>query len=95
VSKVFKSIGKIFKKVVKTVVKIAPFALAAAAVVFTGGAALGILPTFSRSRRRVGIFAGTLGGSSWRFDGRGDVRRIRRGAGLCHRRQEGDFRRVR
>lgn len=46
-SKVFKSVGKIFKKVVKVAVKIAPFALAAAAVVFTGGAALGILPSFS------------------------------------------------
>lgn len=43
----FKAVGKVFKKVIKTVVKIAPFALAAAAVVFTGGAALGLLPTFS------------------------------------------------
>jgi hypothetical protein len=58
VSKVFKSIGKIFKKVVKTVVKIAPFALAAAAVVFTGGAALGILPTFSAA---VGGLVSSLG----------------------------------
>lgn len=41
-----KAIGKVFRKVVKTVKKIAPFALAAAAVVFTGGAALGALPTF-------------------------------------------------
>jgi hypothetical protein len=37
----------VFKAVVKTVaLKIAPYALAAAAVVFTGGAALGILPAF-------------------------------------------------
>ncbi len=41
-----RAIGKTFKKVVKTVKKIAPYALAAAAVVFTGGAALGALPTF-------------------------------------------------
>lgn len=34
-------IGKVFKKVLKTAVKVAPYALAAAAVVYTGGAALG------------------------------------------------------
>lgn len=43
----FKAIGKVFKAVGKFVMKVAPFALAAAAVIFTGGAALGILPTFS------------------------------------------------
>lgn len=54
-SKIVKGIGKIFKKVVKTVVKIAPFALAAAAVVFTGGAALGLGGIFA------GGFAGAVG----------------------------------
>jgi hypothetical protein len=58
VSAVFKGIGKVFSKIVKTVVKIAPFALAAAAVVFTGGAALGILPTFSAA---VGGLVSSLG----------------------------------
>lgn len=42
-----KAVGKVFKKVANVVMKVAPFALAAAAVIFTGGAALGILPTFS------------------------------------------------
>jgi hypothetical protein len=58
VSGVFKAIGKVFKTVAKTVVKIAPFALAAAAVVFTGGAALGILPTFGAA---VGGLVSSLG----------------------------------
>lgn len=57
-SGVFKSIGKVFKKVVKVVKKIAPYALAAAAVVFTGGAALGVLPTFSTA---VGGLVSSLG----------------------------------
>ena len=57
-SKVFKAIGKVFKKVVKVAIKIAPYALAAAAVVFTGGAALGILPTFSAA---VGGLVSSLG----------------------------------
>ena len=57
-SGVFTAIGKVFKKVVKVVVKVAPFALAAAAVVFTGGAALGILPTFATA---VGGLVGSLG----------------------------------
>lgn len=39
-----KSIGKVFKKVVKVVKKIALPALAIGAVVLTGGAALGVLP---------------------------------------------------
>lgn len=46
-SGLFKSIGKVFRKVVKTVKKIAIPALAVAAAVFTGGAALGGLPTMS------------------------------------------------
>jgi len=53
-----KSIGKVFKKVVKVVKKIAPYALMAAAVVFTGGAALGVLPTFSTA---VGGLVSSLG----------------------------------
>jgi hypothetical protein len=64
-SKVFSSIGKVFKKVLKVAVKVAPFALAAAAVVFTGGAALGILPTFSAAVGGVvsslGLSAGVAG----------------------------------
>lgn len=57
-SGVLKSIGKVFKSVAKFVIKIAPYALAAAAVVFTGGAALGLLPTFSAA---VGGLVGGLG----------------------------------
>jgi hypothetical protein len=57
-SKIFKSITKVFKSVVKFVVKIAPYALAAAAVVFTGGAALGLLPTFGAA---VGGLVSSLG----------------------------------
>jgi hypothetical protein len=58
VSGLLRGIGKVFKKVVKTVVKIAPYALAAAAVVFTGGAALGVLPTFAGA---VGSVVGSIG----------------------------------
>jgi hypothetical protein len=42
VSGVAKSVGKTFKKVVDVGIKVAPFALAAAAVYFTAGAALGV-----------------------------------------------------
>lgn len=68
-----KSIGKIFKKVVKVVMKVAPFALAAAAVIFTGGAALGLpfaAGGFSAAMGSVvsaigisGPIAGILGGA--------------------------------
>lgn len=34
-------VGKIFKKVLKTTIKVAPYVLAAAAIVYTGGAAMG------------------------------------------------------
>lgn len=65
-SGVFKSIGKVFKKVAKVAVKIAPYALAAAAVVFTGGAALGVLPSFAGAMgglvSSLGI-SGALGGA--------------------------------
>ena len=64
-SGVFKSIGKVFKKVVKVVKKVLPYALAAAAVVFTGGAALGVLPAFAPAVGGLGSSLGvgsTLGG---------------------------------
>ena len=57
-SKILKGIGKVFKKVVKVAKIVVPIALAAAAVVFTGGAALGLLPTFSAA---VGGVAASLG----------------------------------
>lgn len=57
-SGVFKAIGRVFKAVVKTVIKIAPYALAAAAVVFTAGAALGVLPAFGAA---VGGVVSSLG----------------------------------
>lgn len=56
-SGIFKAIGKAFKAVVKTIKKVALPALAIGAVVLTGGAALGILPS-------VGALAGSLGLSS-------------------------------
>lgn len=55
-SGVLKGIGKVFKKIVKIGKVVLPIALAAAAVVFTGGAALGILPTFA------GAISGLVGG---------------------------------
>jgi hypothetical protein len=57
-SGVFHAIGKVFKKVVKVAKVVLPLALAAAAVVFTGGAALGVLPAFSTV---VGGLVGSLG----------------------------------
>lgn len=58
VSGVLKSVGKIFKKAVSLIKKIAIPALAIAAVVFTGGAALGLLPTFASA---IGGVVGSLG----------------------------------
>jgi hypothetical protein len=55
-SGVLKSIGKVFKKIVKVAKVVLPIALAVGAVVFTGGAALGLLPTFS------GAIGGLVGG---------------------------------
>lgn len=46
-SGVLKGIGKVFKKVLKVAKVVLPIALAIGAVVFTGGAALGVLPTFA------------------------------------------------
>lgn len=64
-SGVFKKIKKVFKKVVKIVKKVAPIALVAAAAIFTGGAALGVLPSFGSAVgglvSSLGI-SGTLGG---------------------------------
>lgn len=53
-SGILKAIGKAFKSVVRVVKKIALPVLAIGAVILTGGAALGILPS-------VGSLAGTLG----------------------------------
>jgi hypothetical protein len=58
-SGLFKSIGKIFKKVVPVLKKIALPALAIAAVVVTGGAALGLLPGIAG----LGGLAASLGAS--------------------------------
>lgn len=61
-SGVLKKIGKVFKKVIKVVKKVLPYALIGAAAIFTGGAALGILPTFGTA---VGGLVSSLGvGSS-------------------------------
>ena len=57
-SGVIKSIGKAFKKVVKVVKVVAPIALAVGAVVMTGGAALGLTPTFAAG---IGSVVGGLG----------------------------------
>lgn len=43
-SKIVKSVKKVFKKVGKVIKKVAPVALAVGALVFTGGAALGLAP---------------------------------------------------
>lgn len=52
----FKAIGRVFKKVIKTVKKIALPALAIGAVVLTGGAALGLLPVLGAGG--LGLSAG-------------------------------------
>lgn len=57
-SGLLKGIGKVFKKVGKVALKVLPYAAAAAAVVFTGGAALGVLPSFAGA---VGSVVGGLG----------------------------------
>jgi hypothetical protein len=62
----FKAIGKVFKKVVKVVKKIALPALMIGAVVLTGGAALGALPALGTILGSVGIsgtLASVLGGA--------------------------------
>jgi hypothetical protein len=57
-SGLLKGIGKVFKKVGKVALKVLPYAAAAAAVVFTGGAALGVLPSFAGA---IGSVVGGLG----------------------------------
>lgn len=57
-SKILSGIGKIFKKIAKVAKTVIPIALGVAAVVFTGGAALGILPTFSGA---IGGLVSSLG----------------------------------
>lgn len=59
-----KSIGKTFRKVVKTVKKIALPALAIGAVVLTGGAALGVLPALGGAGGLLGMIgiSGPLAG---------------------------------
>lgn len=57
-SGILKSIGKVFKRVVKVVRKIAPYALAIGAVVLTGGAALGALPAMGTMLGGLGLSAG-------------------------------------
>lgn len=61
-SGLFKSIGKIFKKVAKVVKKFALPALAIAAVIVTGGAALGLIPAIGGiAITGVGSLAAALG----------------------------------
>lgn len=57
-SGVLKSIGKVFKKVVHVVKKVALPALAIGAVVLTGGAALGVLPAVGSVIGGLGLGAG-------------------------------------
>lgn len=60
-SGVIKSIGKAFKKVTKVIKKIALPALAIGAVVLTGGAALGLLPSIGALGGSLGLSAGLTG----------------------------------
>lgn len=53
-----KAIGKVFKKVVKVVKRIALPVLAIGAVVLTGGAALGLLPSIGAIGSSLGLSAG-------------------------------------
>lgn len=57
-SGVLKAVGKVFKKVAKVVKKIALPALAIGAVVLTGGAALGVLPSIGAIGSSLGLSAG-------------------------------------
>ncbi|QUT04065.1 hypothetical protein KFK14_13000 [Sphingobium phenoxybenzoativorans] len=57
-SGLLKGIGKIFKKVVRVVKKIALPALAIGAVVLTGGAAIGALPALSSTIGSLGLSTG-------------------------------------
>jgi hypothetical protein len=68
-SSVFKSAKKIFKKVVKTVKKIAPIILIAAAVYFTAGAALAAMPAVAGATVASTAAATTAAGSAGFFGG--------------------------
>jgi hypothetical protein len=65
-----KSVGKVFKKVAKVAAVVAPIALAVGAVVFTGGAALGVLPAWGAAMTSLtsslgasGVLGGVLSGA--------------------------------
>lgn len=60
-SGVFKGVKKVFKKVVKTAKKILPAALGVGALVFTAGAALGVLPSWGTA---VSNLTRAIGGES-------------------------------
>ncbi len=69
-SSVFKSVAKVFKKVVKVVKKVAPFVLAAAAIYFTAGSALGVTAGFGATTSSAmtslfgpGLLADTVAGA--------------------------------
>lgn len=57
-SGILRGIKKVFSKIAKVAKVVLPIALGVAAVVFTGGAALGILPTFAGA---IGGVVGSLG----------------------------------
>ena len=66
-SGVLKGIGKVFKKVAKVVKKVALPALAIGAVVLTGGAALGVLPSITSVAGSLGLspaLTGILGSAA-------------------------------
>ena len=62
-SKVVKGVKKAFKKVTKVAKKIAPVALAVGALVFTGGAALGLAPMAGGWSAAASTVASSLGAS--------------------------------
>lgn len=57
-SGIIKGIGKVFKKIVKVVKKVALPALAIGAAIVTGGAALGIMPGLASLGGSIGLSAG-------------------------------------
>lgn len=64
-SKVIKGVKKVFKKVAKVVKKVAPIVLAGAAIYFTAGAAMGMLPAGATAGSALAGsmgLTGTLGG---------------------------------
>ena len=67
-------IGKVFKKVLKTAVKVAPIALAAGAVVFTAGTALGVIGP------GIGGWSGAVGSLVTKIGARGLLADVLTGA---------------